>query len=192
MSEAFTGVEDLGNVRSDVNQVTEEAVQCIQAQSKQAKQIAQQIKKDKAINTQLWNFLTLLMKTIDNEELIQAMVATFFKTTNPKNQVTYLRKDINTYVIVGFFVPFFLDDAEKFHILGFYDQLGVKEAWSSLKSYISYLGRISEVYHDNVPIDQWPLLTLIILIAQTWLFKEKSLPKSEEIKQEVLQALYGA
>ena len=53
MSEAFTGVEDLGNVRSDVNQVTEEAIQRIQAQSKQAKQIAQQIKKDKAINTQL-------------------------------------------------------------------------------------------------------------------------------------------
>ena len=192
MSEAFTGVEDLGNVRSDVNQVTEEAIQRIQAQSKQAKQIAQQIKKDKAINTQLWNFLTLLMKTIDNEELIQAMVATFFKTTNPKNQVTYLRKDINTYVIVGFFVPFFLDDAEKFHILGFYDQLGVKEAWSSLKSYISYLGRISEVYHDNVPIDQWPLLTLIILIAQTWLLKWDSLPEGKYLEQVIVNSLYWA
>ena len=192
MSEAFTGVEDLGNVRSDVNQVTEEAIQRIQAQSKQAKQIAQQIKKDKAINTQLWNFLTLLMKTIDNEELIQAMVATFFKTTNPKNQVTYLRKDINTYVIVGFFIPFFLDDAEKFHILGFYDQLGVKEAWSSLKSYISYLGRISEVYHDNVPIDQWPLLTLIILIAQTWLLKWDSLPEGKYLEQVIVNSLYWA
>lgn len=128
MSEAFTGIEDLGNVRSDVNQVTEEAVQRIQAQSKQAKQVAQQIKKDKAINTQLANFLTLLMRTIDNEELIQAMVATFFKTTNPKNQITYLRKDINTYVIVGFFVPFFPNEAESFHILGFYEQLGAKEA----------------------------------------------------------------
>lgn len=192
MSEAFTGIEDLGNVRSDVNQVTEEAVQRIQAQSKQAKQVAQQIKKDKAINTQLANFLTLLMRTIDNEELIQAMVATFFKTTNPKNQITYLRKDINTYVIVGFFVPFFPNEAESFHILGFYEQLGAKEAWSSLKLYLSYLGRISEVYHDNVPIDQDSLLNMIILIAQTRLFKGKSLPKSEEIRQEVLHALYGA
>ncbi|PZM87569.1 MAG: hypothetical protein DLD55_00625 [candidate division SR1 bacterium] len=192
MSEAFTGIEDLGNVRSDVNQVTEEAVQRIQAQSKQAKQVAQQIKKDKAINTQLANFLTLLMRTIDNEELIQAMVATFFKTTNPKNQITYLRKDINTYVIVGFFVPFFPNEAESFHILGFYEQLGAKEAGSSLKLYLSYLGRISEVYHDNVPIDQDSLLNMIILIAQTRLFKGKSLPKSEEIRQEVLHALYGA
>lgn len=100
MSEAVTGIEDLGNIRSDVNQITEEAVQRIQTQSKQIKQIAQQIKKDKAINTQLANFLTLLMKTIENEDLIQAIVATFFKTTNPKNQITYLRKNINTYVIV--------------------------------------------------------------------------------------------
>jgi hypothetical protein len=37
--------------------VSEEAVQRVQAQSKQAKKIAQDIKKDKAINNQLANFL---------------------------------------------------------------------------------------------------------------------------------------
>jgi hypothetical protein len=44
-------------VREDSNKVTEEDVQRVQAQSKQAKQVAQQIKKDKAINNQLAKFL---------------------------------------------------------------------------------------------------------------------------------------
>ena len=75
-------------------------MQRIQSQAKQAKQIAQQIKKDKAINYHLAQFLSFLMKEIQNEELIKAITDTFFKTTNPKDQITYLRKDINTYVVV--------------------------------------------------------------------------------------------
>jgi hypothetical protein len=75
-------------------------VQRVQSQAKQAKQIAQQIKKDKAINYHLAQFLAFLLKEIQNEELIKAITDTFFKTTNPKDQITYLRKDINTYVVV--------------------------------------------------------------------------------------------
>jgi hypothetical protein len=75
-------------------------VQRVQSQAKQAKQIAQQIKKDKAINYHLAQFLAFLMKEIQNEELIKAITDTFFKTTNPKDQITYLRKDINTYVVI--------------------------------------------------------------------------------------------
>lgn len=75
-------------------------MQRVQSQAKQAKQIAQQIKKDKAINYHLAQFLAFLMKEIQNEELIKAITDTFFKTTNPKDQITYLRKDINTYVVV--------------------------------------------------------------------------------------------
>ena len=71
-------------------------MQRIQSQAKQAKQIAQQIKKDKAINYHLAQFLAFLMKEIQNEELIKAITDTFFKTTNPKDQITYLRKYINT------------------------------------------------------------------------------------------------
>ena len=75
-------------------------MQRVQSQAKQAKQIARQIKKDKAINYHLAQFLAFLMKEIQNEELIKAITDTFFKTTNPKDQITYLRKDINTYVVV--------------------------------------------------------------------------------------------
>ena len=182
-------IDDFGPVREDNNKVTEEAVQRVQAQSKQAKQIAQQIKKDKAINNQLARFLTLLMQKIENEELIKAIVSAFFKTTDQRNQITYLRKDINIYVVVWFFVPFFQKDAEELKIMWFYENLGVKTAWTSLEKYIVYLWKVSEVYHDNIPIDQWPLITLIILIAQTWIPKYQSL-EYEEVKQNTMEALY--
>lgn len=191
MSEILSSVEDLGSVRSDVNQVTEEAVQRVQAQSKQAKQIAQQIKKDKAINTQLASFLSFLMRTIEDEAIIQAIVNTFFKTTNPKNQITYLRKDINSYVVVGFFIPFFLEEARKAKIMPLYEKLGAAEAANSLKSYISYLGKVSESYHDNVPIDQSQLLNLIILIVQHYLRAKKQLEAPSDLREQVLALLYG-
>ena len=190
MSELATWVEDFGPVREDNNQVTEEAVQRVQAQSQQAKQIAQQIKKDKAINNQLAKFLSFLMRTIDKEEIIQAIVATFFKTTDAKNQITYLRKDINVYVVVWFFLPFFLQEAEQLKIIGFYEKLWVRTASESLESYISYLWKVSEVYHDNIPIDQWPLITLIILIAENWIYTKENLPSHEQLKQKTLEVLY--
>ena len=188
ISTISTWVEDYGPVREDNNKVTEEAVQRVQAQSKQAKQIAQQIKKDKAINNQLAKFLTLLMQKIDNEDLIQAIVSTFFKTTDQRNQITYLRKDINIYVVVWFFVPFFLKEAEELKIISFYENLWVKTAWSNLEKYILYLWKVSEVYHDNIPIDQWPLITLIILIAQTWIKDNKQ--DYEALRQNTLEILY--
>ena len=189
ISTISTWVEDYGPVREDNNKVTEEAVQRVQAQSKQAKQIAQQIKKDKAINNQLAKFLTMLMQKIDNEELIKAIVSTFFKTTDQRNQITYLRKDINIYVVVWFFVPFFLKEAEELKIMSFYENLWVKTAWSNLENYILYLWKVSEVYHDNIPIDQWPLITLIILIAQTWILKDNK-QDYEALRQNTLEILY--
>ena len=189
ISTISTWVEDYGPVREDNNKVTEEAVHRVQAQNKQAKQIAQQIKKDKAINNQLAKFLTMLMQKIDNEELIKAIVSTFFKTTDQRNQITYLRKDINIYVVVWFFVPFFLKEAEELKIMSFYENLWVKTAWSNLEKYILYLWKVSEVYHDNIPIDQWPLITLIILIAQTWILKDNK-QDYEALRQNTLEILY--
>ena len=189
MASISTWIDDFGPVREDSNKVTEEDVQRVQAQSKQAKQVAQQIKKDKAINNQLAKFLWILMQKIENEELIKAIVSTFFKTTDQRNQITYLRKDINTYVVVGFFVPFFLIKAEDLKIMPFYDKLGVKTAWASLEKYIVYLWKVSEVYHDNIPIDQWPLITLIILIAQTRIPKYQAIGY-EELKQNTMEILY--
>lgn len=188
MSEVVTGVEDFCPLRSDVNQVTEEAVQRVQAQSKQAKQVAQQIKKDKAINYHLAQFLSFLMKEIQNEELIKAITDTFFKTTNPKNQITYLRKDINTYVVVWFFIPFFLEAAQEAKILWFYAWLWYEMADQSLKNYVNYLEKLSEKYHDNIPIDQNALIHLVVLIAKEWISANLSLSE-EEIRETVISSL---
>lgn len=116
MNEYLGGIDDLGSVRSDISQVSEEDVQRVQENSKRAKQIAQQIKKDKAINGQLAKFLGFLMAEIQNEAIITAIHHSFFKTTNPQDQITYLRKDINTPVLVGFFAPFFLPQISEYKI----------------------------------------------------------------------------
>ena len=188
MSEVAWGIEDFWPLRSDVNQVSEEAVQRVQSQAKQAKQIAQQIKKDKAINYHLAQFLAFLLKEIQNEELIKAITDTFFKTTNPKDQITYLRKDINTYVVVWFFLPFFQKEAEQAKILPLYAKLAYEEANQSLKNYVTYLKRLSEQYHDNVPIDQNILLTLIVIIVKERLNPWKNIDP-QPLKKEILQLL---
>ena len=192
MNEILTDVEDAWSVRDNVNQVSEEAVQRVQAQSKQAKKIAQDIKKDKAINNQLANFLWYLMKTIDDEDMIKSINDTFFKITDTRNQVTYLRKDINSYVFVGFFAPFFREKIEEYKLAHFYETLWAKDAWKDLNSYTAYLWEISEKYHDNIPIDQWPLITLIIQIAKKWIYSWKEALNTEELKQKTLIALYGS
>lgn len=189
MSEVVSSMEDFWPLRGDVNQVSEEAVQRVQTQAKQAKQVAQQIKKDKAINHHLAQFLAFLIKEIKNENLITAITNTFFKTTNPKDQVTYLRKDVNTYVIVGFFIPFFAQEAEKAKIVTFYEALGWREAANGLREYVQYLGKLSEVYHDNVPIDQESLLELIAMIAQERLSGETKHLSEEESKKRILTIL---
>jgi hypothetical protein len=73
--------------------------------------------------------------------------------------------------------------------MSFYENLWVKTAWSNLEKYILYLWKVSEVYHDNIPIDQWPLITLIILIAQTWILKDNK-QDYEALRQNTLEILY--
>lgn len=187
MNEFLGGIDDLGSVRSDISQITEEDVQRVQENSKRAKQIAQQIKKDKAINAQLAKFLGFLMGEIKNDELIIAIHRSFFKTTNPQDQVTYLRKDINTPVLVGFFAPFFLTQISEFKIWIFYDKLWVGQAANSINNYIDYLKKLSSTYHDNIPIDQGPLIELIVLIVQEFLQGVES----KELWNQVMLALYG-
>lgn len=188
MPEIINNIEDDGSLRSDINQVSEEAVKRVQSQSKQAKKVAQEIKKDKAINNQLANFLSFLMQDITDEELINQLVKTFFTTTNPKNQITYLRKDINSYVIVGFFAPFFKEKAQQANVWKFYENINAEEAKSWISEYVTYLAQLSQSYHDNIPVDQEHLITLITMIIQSHLQEGKKL-SAEEIKAKIQKTL---
>ena len=123
MTEILWGIDDLGGIRKDLNQIGEDAVALAQEQAHQAKKIAGQIQKDKAINFQFAKFLSFLLGEIKNEAIIKEMYETFYKTINPKNNITYLRKDANIMVMAGFFVPFFVQDAQRFGIMPAYSRL---------------------------------------------------------------------
>jgi uncharacterized membrane-anchored protein YjiN (DUF445 family) len=80
--------------------VSETAVQKVQEEARQAKQVAQQLKKDKAMNDKFAQFLTFLMQTITNEAIIKGIYDTFFTTVDYKTHITYLRKNMNSIVVV--------------------------------------------------------------------------------------------
>ena len=58
------------SIRTDINKVTEEDIKRVQEETKQARQIQAQIKKDKAINNQFAKFLQFLLRTLNNEEIL--------------------------------------------------------------------------------------------------------------------------
>jgi uncharacterized radical SAM superfamily protein len=101
MVEEFMGAIESGEAASGGSEkVSEAAVQKVQEEARQAKQVAQQLKKSKATNTQLAKFLTFLMQTISNEQIIKGIYDTFFTTVDYKTNITYLRKNMNSVVVV--------------------------------------------------------------------------------------------
>lgn len=178
---------DVAKIRDQQNQVTEEDVQRAEQQAKQAKQAQQDIKKDKKKNEHFAVFLTFLMKNIKNEKIISYLYNTFFKTRHPKNNILYLRKNINIIVMVGMFVPFFMQEAEKQHITTlFKDFLPSKPI--TIDKYIVYLKKLAEKFHDNIPLDKENLLNLLIEITITFIDPTQE-PK--EINQKYSLWLFG-
>jgi hypothetical protein len=101
MAEEYVGIIESGEVGGTSSEkVNETAVQKVQEEARQAKQVAQQLKKDKAMNDTLAQFLTFLMKTITNETIIKGIYDTFFTTVDYKTNITYLRKNMNSVVVV--------------------------------------------------------------------------------------------
>jgi len=169
--------------REDVNNVTEEAVRRIQEQAKQAKQIWQEIKQDKAINNKLAEFLWFLMKTLNNDHLVKHLYELFFKIKNPKTGITYLRKKINIFVITWLFYPFYVEQWKELGVDTFFESLLHHNNNLDLTHYIKYIKKLSEKYHDNVPLDQEILLELLVEIINHFeIFKTKEL--AEEKYQE--------
>lgn len=168
MSEITSWIDNFWPLRNDINQVGEEAVAKAQEESRKAKQVAQQIQKDKTINQNFAKFLWFLMGKIDDEQIIIELYNTFYKTINPDTQVVYLRKDANVKVMVWFFVPFFPQEAQQHGVMPAYKKL-LSENIDTLKSYIAYLERLSTTYHDNIPLHQTAFINLILLISQNYL-----------------------
>ena len=85
--------------REDQNKITEEAVKRVQDQSKKAKQVRDQGKKEQKQNRKIAQFLTFLLNNIENNKLLHVLHTLFFKVRNPKDNVFYVRKNINAKVL---------------------------------------------------------------------------------------------
>jgi len=171
--------------RQDINKVTEEAVRRIQEEAKQAKQVHQQIKQDKQANSKLADFLGFLLKSIKDDSIISLLYELFFKTKHPKTGTTYIRKKINTIVIVWFFFPFYQKDAKDIWITTFFEDISWNEPMN-LTWYINYIKKLSIKYHDNIPLDSDLIMKFLILIIWHYkLYDIKSLD-SEQLQNFVL------
>lgn len=172
--------------RADVNKVTEEAVRRIQDETKQAKQVHQQIQQDKQGNNKLANFLNFLINTIKDEKVISLLYELFFKTKHPSTGTTYLRKKINTLVVVWFFFPFYTSEAKKIWVDSFFEDL-LTDGALNLTWYISYIKKLSAKYHDNVPLDTTLLMDFLILIIDHYKLYDVPSLDEEQRKSFVLQ-----
>ena len=189
------GMEDIGwGVREDVNKVTEEAVRRVQDNQKKAQQIGQQIKKDKDINERFAQFLTFLLKKVNNEKLIKTLYDVFFKTKHPKTQLIYLRKNINTIVIVGMFAPFYQEEIERLQLHAFFSTIPHFSYTPSITSYIDYLKSLSQAHHDNIPMDKEALIDFICeVLIEYHLVSNTQMNHQErqELREWLTQTLYG-
>lgn len=157
------GIDDGEQVRQDVNKVTEEAIQRVQANSKQARQIQAQIKQSKAENNNIAKFLQFLLSKIKNEELISAIYKTFFMVVDTRTNTTYYRKQINNTVIIWFFVPFFVKEANEFWLWQLFNDILPKNPYL-LDDYVDYIRKLSKKHHDNIPIKKDELIKFLALV----------------------------
>jgi hypothetical protein len=180
-------------LRQDTNKVSEEALKRVQDQGKKAKQAQQDIKKDKDINNKLSNFLSFLLKNIQNNKLISLLYNTFFKVKYPQSNIVYLRKIINTKVIIGIFVPFYQTQAQEYHIRDLYKELMPNQI-KTIEDMTNYLKNLAKTYHDNIPLDKESLIAFVTECTITYLtvYQEKEAKERRQIIQlEVAKHLYG-
>lgn len=184
---------DTGEVRQDVNKVTEDAIKRVQEQGKKAKQAQQAIKKDKDENGHLSEFLSFLLKNVVNDKLIVLLYNTFFKVKHPQSNITYLRKNINTRVIVGIFVPFYKQKAEEYKVMPFYASIIPAQSFHTIADFVDYLKKLSWLYHDNVPLDKDTfiqfLTEMVMIYTQVYTDKE-NLERKQYIQLELSKFLY--
>ncbi len=184
------GLTSWGEVREDTNKVTEEAVRRVQDDQKKAQQVGQDIKADKATNNKFANFLAFLLKDIKNDHLIKQIYQVFFKTRNEETDLVYLRKNMNTVVVVGMFVPFYQTEIKELGLSEIYQDIFSFEKETYLTEYIAYIKKLLPKYHDNIIIDKTEFITLLRIITEYYeltekLSAEKSLEFEETLQKEI-------
>lgn len=172
---------DHGRVASeDTNTIDEAEIRRIREDSQKAQQIAQQGQQQRKKDLKFAEFLTFLLKDIHDENLIASIYHVFFKTKNPQNQTTYLRKIGNSIVICGLFAPFYHPQIQQYWLEEFYSKIYNFQNSLSIQKYIHYIKLLSQSYHDNVPIDKGELLNFLINIILYYKLDNLALHNAEE------------
>ncbi len=169
----FDGLNSWWEVREDTNKVTEEAVRRIQDDQKKAQQIGQEIKKDKANNDKLAQFLGFLLKEIKNDAIMRQLYTVFFKTRHPESDLVHLRKSINTVVVVGIFVPFYQAETKELGLESMYEEIFSFDGNNNLTKYIKYIKHLLPKYHDNIDMEKHEFIKLLTHIAEHFHLTEK-------------------
>jgi hypothetical protein len=171
-----SGLDDInsgGQVREDNNKVTEEAVRRIQENQKKAQQVGQDIKNDKATNGKYAKFLTFLLKDIKNDHLIKQIYHVFFKTRHEETDLVHLRKNMNTIVVVGMFIPFYQDEIKELELENIYQDIFSFGEDINLTRYINYIKKLLPKHHDNINIDKQEFTKLLTQITEYYQLTEK-------------------
>ena len=192
MSWMMDGIDNWEWVRQDSNKVTEQDVKRAQSDWAKAKKVQIQIKAQKAENNNIANFLAFLLKTIKNEDIIASIYNTFFKVTDSKTNISYLRKSMNNLVIIWFFAPFFPRELEKFGLKWYFqDFCKLDGELLSFGEYITYIKKLSSKYHDNIPVNQNQLLELLTLIIWEFGISKEALSEDgrKKIKNDLMKKL---
>lgn len=171
-----SGLDDINTwwqVREDTNKVTEEAVRRIQDDQKKAQQVGQDIKNDKATNNKFAKFLTFLLKDIKNDHLIKQIYQTFFKTRHEETDLIHLRKNMNTILVVGMFIPFYQNETKELDLESTYQEFFVFDGTIQLTKYINYIKQLLPKHHDNVALDKQEFTKLLTQITEYYHLTEK-------------------
>lgn len=184
---------DSADIRQDANKVSEEAVKRVQEQGKKAKQAQQDIKKDKDQNEHLAKFLSFLLKNTKHEKIIPLLYDTFFKVKHPQSNIVYLRKNINSKVIVGIFVPFYGEQSREYKIHTLYESILPSQSIQNIAQLVEYLKRLSSLYHDNIPLDKDNLTKFLTELALLYIpaYIDKDLIERKQLIQaDIAKYLY--
>ncbi len=155
---------DTSQAREDVNKVSEQAVKKAQDDAKQAKQVQQQIQKSKQENNKIAAFLAFLLRDLKNDQLVTTLYNTFFKVYHEKKEVTYLRKSINSVVVVGFFAPFYREKIQEYQLTPYFEKIFNSQEPINVHNYLAYIKKLSHAHHDNIPVRVESLIELLVEI----------------------------
>jgi len=190
MSEDFLSSLESNPVSETWEKVTEADIQKVHENSENAKKVARVIFSDRKKNTKIADFLSFLLKDIKDEWLISLLYKVFWTMRSSKNSMTYLKKNINSVLIVWFFAPFYKKELEKYSIFELFSDIYDFSKDISVDIFLTYLKILSKKYHDNIPINKNDFLNFLVKILFYYKVVDVDQKPGDELYKDLETKLY--